>query len=51
MIELISRRISAGQKQTIRQITHKLIGPKIIENTDNRMTRTGKYGNRNEKRR
>ncbi|MBW6518246.1 MAG: phosphate uptake regulator PhoU [ANME-2 cluster archaeon] len=38
IIELISQRISTEQKQTIRQITHKLIGPEIIEDTANHMT-------------
>jgi len=38
MIELVSQRISTEQKQTIRQITHKLIGPEIIEDTADRMT-------------
>ncbi|MCK4938566.1 MAG: AbrB/MazE/SpoVT family DNA-binding domain-containing protein [Methanosarcinales archaeon] len=38
MIELISQRISTEQKQTIRQITHKLIGPEIIEDTADHMT-------------
>lgn len=33
MIELVSKRITTEQKQTIRQITHKLIGPEIVEET------------------
>jgi phosphate uptake regulator len=37
VIELVSKRITAEQKQTIRQITHKLIGPEIIEETADRM--------------
>lgn len=37
IIELRSDRITAEQKATIRQITHKLIGPEIIEETADRM--------------
>ena len=37
VIELVSKRITAEQKQTIRQITHKLIGPEIVEETADRM--------------
>jgi len=37
IIEIRSNRITAEQKQTIREITHKLIGPEIIEETANRM--------------
>jgi len=33
VIELVSIRINAGQKQTIRQITHKPIGPEIVKET------------------
>ncbi|MDF1558329.1 MAG: PhoU domain-containing protein [ANME-2 cluster archaeon] len=38
IIELRSQRITTEQKQTIRQITHKLIGPEIIEDTADHMT-------------
>ncbi|MCK4928698.1 MAG: phosphate uptake regulator PhoU, partial [Methanosarcinales archaeon] len=38
VIELRSQRISNEQKQTIRKITHKLIGPEIIEDTANHIT-------------
>ncbi len=37
VIELVSKRITAEQKQTIRQTTHKLIGPEIVEETADRM--------------
>lgn len=37
VIELRSARITAEQKQTIRQITHKLIGPEIVEETADMM--------------
>jgi phosphate uptake regulator len=37
IIEIRSNRITAEQKQTIREITHKLIGPEIIEETADRM--------------
>ncbi|HUW66979.1 MAG TPA: PhoU domain-containing protein [Candidatus Nanoarchaeia archaeon] len=37
IIEIRSNRITAEQKQTIRKITHKLIGPEIIEETADRM--------------
>lgn len=37
IIELTSSRITVEQKQTIRQIIHKLIGPEIMEETAERM--------------
>jgi phosphate uptake regulator len=37
IIEIRSNRITAEQKKTIREITHKLIGPEIIEETADRM--------------
>ena len=41
VIERVSKRITAGQKQTIRQITHKLIGPEIVEETADKDDRSG----------
>ena len=41
VIELVSKRITAGHKQTIRQITHKLIGPEIVEETADKDDRPG----------
>ena len=37
VIELVSKQITSEQKQTIRQITHELIGPEIVEETDDSM--------------